>query len=104
MVKNYGSIEIEDNEDEVTEEIVNDNVEKIDDFTVTFNAPTFINSKLIFSASITNETGVMFNGNIQSSANVENENVDNVKLALQTIKNDTIAAMNQLDANKDWYK
>lgn len=118
MTKTYGSVKIEDNEDEIIEEIIDDNVneeeiieeviddnvEKIDDFIVTFNAPIFINDKLIFSASITSETGVMSNGNMQPLANVENENVDNVKLALEAIKNNTIVAKNQLDANKNWYK
>jgi len=84
--------------------VADDNIEEVDGFEIIFNAPTIINTKLIFSASITNKTGVMFNGNMQLSANVSNEDPKTVKFILETIKNDTIAAMNQLDANKDWYK
>ena len=118
MTKTYDSVKIEDNEDEIIEEIVddnvnedeviekivNDNVEKIDDFVVTFNAPTIINNKLIFSATIASETGIMFNGNMRPLASVENEDAHTVKLILETIKADTKAAINQLDINKDWNK
>ena len=104
MVRTYGSTEIKKNEDEVIEEIINDNVKKIDDFIITFNAPTIIDTKLIFSATITNETGVMFNGNMRPLASVSNEDARTVKSILETIKTDTKAAINQLDENEDWYK
>lgn len=84
--------------------ISKDDIEKVDDFIVTFNAPTIVDTRLIFSATITSEAGVMFNGNIQPFASVENEDARTVKSILETIKADTKAAINQLAINKDWYK
>lgn len=83
---------------------INDNIEKVDDFKITFNAPTIINSKLMFSATITSKTGIMFNGSMKALVSVENEDAHTVKSILETIKADTKAAINQLAINKDWYK
>lgn len=85
-------------------DIIADNVEKVDGFEIIFNPPTIIDGRLIFSATITSKTGIMFNGSMKVLVSVENEDASTVKSILETIKADTIAAMNQLAANKDWYK
>lgn len=81
-----------------------ENVKSDNGFEVTFNAPTIVNDRLIFSAEITRDSGVMFNGNLKPIACVQNEDANTVKSILETIKTDTVATLNRLEANKDWYK
>ena len=104
LINDYKNGSIDDTIIVDNTDIIADNIEKVDDFVIIFNAPTIVNTRLIFSATITSKTGVMFNGNMQLLVSVENESARTVKSILETIKADTKAAINQLAMNKDWYK
>ena len=104
LINDYKNGSIDDTIIVDNTDIIADNIEKVDDFVIIFNAPTIVNTRLIFSATITSKTGVMFNGNMQLLVSVENEDVHTVKSVLETIKTDTKAAKSRLVANKDWYK
>ena len=101
----YGSINKEVVDEEVVdEEVVNEEVVDENNFDVVFSPPAIIDDVIVFFATISNCTGVLYQGNMHNKVSISNDNANDVKAIIESIKTNTLAAKARLETNKDWYK